>query len=312
MISRSLLKEVDLVHEKSLQTLIENRSVFTMKHCELNIFETYQYSEKVPLEFDDFVVTSMIRGKKRIHYQNNSPFEYLPGETFIIPPHSGFRVDFPEASEKNPTQCVALAIDRSLITETLDLLNEKFPKEGENQFWDINFETFYFYNSKDLSHAINKITNECMSDSIVKDPLSYLSLQELIIRVIQTQTVHKAENWHPAVTDLNNPVIFAIDYIKAHIGQPISIKELSKRVCMSSSAFYRNFKRELGLSPVEFILMEKIKYAKKLLQDPYIQINEASFASGFENSNYFIRLFKKYEGITPKQYQLMSSKPFNK
>jgi AraC-like DNA-binding protein len=75
---------------------------------------------------------------------------------------------------------------------------------------------------------------------------------------------------------------------------------------MSTTSFYRYFKRELGMSPIEFILNEKIKYAKKLLKNPKIHVNEVSYATGFEDSNYFIRLFKKHEGVTPKQYQLMN------
>jgi AraC-like DNA-binding protein len=75
---------------------------------------------------------------------------------------------------------------------------------------------------------------------------------------------------------------------------------------MSTSSFFRYFKRETGRSPIEFILHEKIRYAKKLLSNPHIQINEVSFATGFEDSNYFIRLFKKHEGVTPKQYRLMN------
>jgi len=60
------------------------------------------------------------------------------------------------------------------------------------------------------------------------------------------------------------------------------------------------------MSPIEFILNEKIKHAKKLLSNPNINVSEVSYATGFEDSNYFIRLFKKYEGVTPKQYQLMN------
>jgi AraC-like DNA-binding protein len=47
--------------------------------------------------------------------------------------------------------------------------------------------------------------------------------------------------------------------------------------------------------------------AKKLsdLKNQTIQINEVCYLSGFEDANYFTRLFKKYEGITPKQYQLL-------
>jgi len=43
-----------------------------------------------------------------------------------------------------------------------------------------------------------------------------------------------------------------------------------------------------------------------MLSNPNIHINEVSYATGFEDCNYFIRLFKKYEGVTPKQYQLMN------
>ena len=85
-----------------------------------------------------------------------------------------------------------------------------------------------------------------------------------------------------------------------------TLKDLSDKACMSSTSFYRYFKRELGMSPIEYILNEKIKYAKKLLSNPTIQINEVSYATGFEDCNYFIRLFKKHEGVTPKQYQLMN------
>lgn len=304
MLHKSLLQNIELSHEKSLQTLIENRTVFSLEHCELNLFETYQNSEKVPLEFNDFVVTSMLRGKKRIHYQDNTPFEYLPGETFIIPPQSGFRVDFPEASETNPTQCIALAINRTIIDETLHLLNEKFPKEGKDNLWKIDFDTFYFYNSQDLAHTINKIVRECRSDIPTKDALAYLSLQELIIRIVQTQTLKRVESDQYMLAEINSPISVAVDFIRSHIGEGINLRDLSKKACMSTSTFYRNFKRELGVSPVEFITHERIKYAKRLLVNPKMQINEVSFAVGFEDSNYFIRTFKKYVGLTPKQFQL--------
>ena len=85
----------------------------------------------------------------------------------------------------------------------------------------------------------------------------------------------------------------------------MSLKKLSEQSCMSSTSFYRLFKRELGMSPIEFVLNEKIKCAKQLLKNQTIQINEVCYLSGFEDANYFTRLFKKYEGITPKQYQLL-------
>jgi AraC-like DNA-binding protein len=143
-----------------------------------------------------------------------------------------------------------------------------------------------------------------MGNSLTKDAIADLTLQELIIRIIQTQTTKRFES--ERYIDSNSPITPAIAFIKSNIRETIQLKELSDKACMSPTSFYRYFKRELGMSPIEFILNEKIKYAKKLLCNPNLNVSEVSYATGFEDANYFIRLFKKYEGVTPKQYQLMN------
>ena len=301
---KALLNKPALTHEKSLKTLVENRTIFSLDHCELNIFETYQTTELVPLKFNDLVVTSMLRGKKIMHLFDDPSFEYLPGETVIVPSNVEMKIDFPEATNENPTQCIALAIDNHIITETLDFLNEKYPKEGKNNIWKLDHENYFFYNNVELASTINKLIKECMGNSLTKDAIADLTLQELIIRIIQTQTVKKFDNTLPL--ESNNPLLPTIEYIRSNIRETIHLKDLSDKACMSTTSFYRYFKRELGMSQIEYILNEKIKYAKKLLSNPNLQVNEVSYATGFEDCNYFIRLFKKYEGITPKQYQLLN------
>lgn len=301
---KSLLHAPALTHEKSLKTLVENRTIFSLNNCELNIFETYQESALVPLKFNDLVVTSMLRGKKVMHLFDEPGFDYLPGETVVIPSNVEMKIDFPEASNNNPTQCLALAIDQTKISETLNFLNERYPKEGNDNFWQLNYQNYFFYNNVDLASTINKLIKECMSTSISKDALADLTLQELLIRIIQTQTVKSIDD--NTFSNQNNAIAQVIEYIRKNLKEDINLKHLSDKACMSTTSFYRFFKRELGMSPIEFVLSEKIKHAKKLLKSPSIQINEVCYLSGFEDANYFIRLFKKYEGVTPKQYQLMN------
>lgn len=301
---KSLLNAPALTHEKSLKTLVENRTIFSLNNCELNIFETYQESALVPLKFNDLVVTSMLRGKKVMHLFDDPSFDYLPGETVVIPSNVGMKIDFPEATIENPTQCLALAIDQTKISDTLNFLNERYPKEEKNNFWQLNYQNYFFYNNVDLATTINKLIKECMSTSITKDALADLTLQELLIRIIQTQTAKRFEGDTPI--EINSSLSASIDFIKKNIQEKINLKDLSEKSCMSTTSFYRYFKRELGMSPIEYILNEKIKHAKKLLKNRKVHVNEVSYATGFEDCNYFIRLFKKYEGVTPKQYQLMN------
>lgn len=299
----TFIQPLQLSSEKSLQTRVENRTIYFLNHCELNIYETFEVAESVNLKFNDFLVTSMIRGKKIMHLYDDPGFEYLPGQTVVVPPKVALKIDFPEASLENPTQCLALAIDQTKIDNTIQFLNERYPKEGNSNTWHLDYQNYFFYNNPELATTINKLMKECMSTSITKDVLADLTLQELLIRIIQTQTTQTINNISNIMTHL--PIAEVVSFIRLHIKENIDLKVLGKKFCMSSASMYRLFKRELGVSPIEFILTEKIKCAKTLLKNREIHINEVSHLSGFDDCNYFIRLFKKTEGITPKQFQLL-------
>jgi len=291
----------DLTNEKFLKTLVENRTIYNLESCELNLFETYEKSELVPLRFSDLVVTSMLRGKKVMHLFDKDGFDYLPGETIIIPSKVEMKIDFPEASIENPTQCLALAIDHQKIIHTLNTLNEKYPKEGRNNFWQLDNNNFYFENNAEMTMLINKIMQICQSNSIFKDALADLSLQELLIKIIQLQTL-KNISTYPQKT-INPILLHIISVLRDNIGNKIELKIVAKNAGLSTSGLYRLFKTELGISPIEFIILEKIKLAKQYLSNKDIYIKNVCYEVGFEDSNYFIRLFKHHEGITPKQYQ---------
>ncbi len=292
-----------LTNQNSLKTLVENRTIYNLENCELNLFETYQESQKVALKFNDLVVTSMLRGKKVMHLFDEAGFDYLPGESVIIPANVEMKIDFPEANLDNPTQCLALAIDNQKIINTLNLLNEKYPKDGRDNFWKLDERNYFFYNNEDLAETINKLIQICQSKSITKDVLADLTLQELLIRIIQTQTLKAYDN--NEVKETSTYLSQVISLIKNNIGQKINLNTIAKNVGMSTATLYRLFKKELGISPIEYIMLERLKIAKKLLKDQNLYIKNVSFEAGFEDCNYFIRAFKQYEGITPRQYQQM-------
>jgi AraC-like DNA-binding protein len=297
------LSPVNLTSEKSLKTLVENRTAYTLEKCELNVFETHQASALVPLAFNDFVVTSMLRGKKIMHLYDAAGFDYLPGETVLVPAGVTMNIDFPEASRENPTQCIALAIDHQKIETTLGYLNEHYPRMGDD-YWTIHKNNYHFQNSLEVASLLNKIISICASNMPLKDILADISLQELIINIVQLQNRTTLDN--PILTHSNShPLSYITGFIQSHITEDIKLEVLSEKACMSKSTFYRSFKREYGISPLEYILSEKIKMAKILLSDTNISIKSVSIDCGFNDVNYFIRLFKKMEEITPRQYQLL-------
>lgn len=101
----------------------------------------------------------------------------------------------------------------------------------------------------------------------------------------------------------NNRIAFVVDFIKNNIRENLNLDMLCKKACMSKAHFSRCFKQELGLSPMEFILKERLNLAKQCLNSGGFQIQEVCFMSGFNNTTYFIRAFKNEFGVTPKVFQ---------
>ena len=92
-------------------------------------------------------------------------------------------------------------------------------------------------------------------------------------------------------------------YINQNLKEIISLEELAKISSYSISHFKTRFKDEVGIPPAEYITLQKIKYAKKMLETTNLSVTELSYELGFSSSNYFSTVFKKFLNITPQQYK---------
>lgn len=300
-----LLNYVNLTNPQSLETLVENRRVFSLQNCELNIFESYQQAYMVPLTFNDFIVTSMVRGKKIMHLADKNPFDYLPGETVIVPGGETMQIDFPEATEENPTQCIALAVDESYIRSTLGFLNEYYNNEKDSyREWKLQFNEYHFYNDNEVSELINKLIRICSSNESTKNIYADLSLKELLVRLVQSQYLQQVRS-ETLQHSNQGRWQYVLDYIHKNLSDKIQINELSSKSYLNRSTFFRLFKEQFGITPVEYINRERLRLAKHLLADTDYNVTEISWQTGFTDVNYFVRLFKKTEGITPGSYRSM-------
>ncbi|EKB47412.1 AraC family transcriptional regulator [Cecembia lonarensis] len=291
-------------NERDLRTLVENRTTYTLNNCELNIFETHQKAEAVNLCFGDLVLTAMLKGKKVMHLFDRPGFDYLPGESVIVPPNEVMKIDFPEAQMDNPTQCIALSISKEMIENTFNLLNERLPNKELTKEWGLDLSYFHLINTQDLSEIINRFIRIGVKErSKEKDLIASFALKELLIRLTQTQARELLEKSYKHMAT-SNRLAYVVDYIKNNIRENFTLESLSEKACMSKAHFSRTFKVELGLSPMEFILKERLKLAKQYLQLGDYQVQEVCFMSGFNNTTYFIRAFKNEFGVTPKVFQV--------
>jgi AraC-like DNA-binding protein len=300
---RHLIEKIDLTPPGQLQTMIENRRVFNLNNCELNIYESYQKAFGVPLTFNDLVITSMVTGRKVMHLSNHPDFEYLPGETVILPANQSMVIDFPESTHRKPTQCIALTVNAEYIANTMHYLNEcYYSGNDDGHVWNIDYSQYHFSNDVEIAETINKIIRNCSSSDKAKNIYADLSLKELLIRLVQSQHLKRVETDKKDQRNFSRQH-FLLDYIHGHLSDKLGVDALSRKAHMSRNEFFKWFRMQFGISPLEYINRERIKLAKQLLGSHNTTVTETAYQCGFTDVNYFVRLFKKSEGITPGTFK---------
>lgn len=296
-------------NNRKLTTLVENRTTYSADYAELNIYETHAFAEKVALTFNFPVIASMLTGKKVMHIDGFEAFDFFPGESVVMPTNKEMVIDFPLATKNSPTQCLALGIDAFKIDEVVEKFNQQVAIENENNSWDLDETTSHLINNIDVNHLIERLTYTFTNNNKSKDVLLDLMIQELIVRLLQTKAKSLIIN-DPNQVFNDTRIGTVIKYIKDNLtNKDISVDVLAKKAYMSTSHFHKQFKNTLGISPIDYINSEKIKFSKKLIKESKdFRMSEIAFKSGFNNTSYFNRQFKKMELMTPQQFKASINK----
>ena len=103
--------------------------------------------------------------------------------------------------------------------------------------------------------------------------------------------------------DFAQDVTTLINYVKHHYRSPLSMAVLTNISGMSESHVLRVFKQYLGYSPFQYINRLRLSTAADTLIQTDKSITEVALDLGFNDSNYFTRLFRKYQGLSPREYR---------
>ncbi|GFR37852.1 histidine kinase [Insulibacter thermoxylanivorax] len=94
----------------------------------------------------------------------------------------------------------------------------------------------------------------------------------------------------------------AVDYIMLNLGQPLPLQEIAEHIHVNPSHLSRKFKEDTGMTITEFINRKRIEEAALYLQRSRRSVTEVAFMVGFNDLNYFSKVFKKIMNETPTQY----------
>ncbi|MBO5716300.1 MAG: helix-turn-helix domain-containing protein [Clostridia bacterium] len=93
------------------------------------------------------------------------------------------------------------------------------------------------------------------------------------------------------------------NYVQHNLSKPVNVCELAKSMYISRTHLAAKFKQETGMTLTDFILIEKIEEAKRLLRYSDKSLSLIADYLGFSSQSHFTRAFKKYSGKTPREYR---------
>jgi two-component system response regulator YesN len=94
------------------------------------------------------------------------------------------------------------------------------------------------------------------------------------------------------------------DYTNRNFNKDITLESAASEAGLTSQYLSKIFKEKCGVNFIDYITEKRMEYAKELLKNSRDNIRKISKMAGYEDANYFCRIFKKGHGISPKQYRL--------
>lgn len=96
----------------------------------------------------------------------------------------------------------------------------------------------------------------------------------------------------------------AQDFIENNYESKLNVEKIAERIHLNSRSFLRRFKKATSNTPLEYIQRVRVEAAKKDLESTTNTIMEVMFRVGYNDEKAFRNIFKKYSGLSPKEYQL--------
>lgn len=156
------------------------------------------------------------------------------------------------------------------------------------------------------------------ADYILK-PIDYVELDEILTKLVErlehrAGTVEIPDNIRLDIArqeseaSHNAMIHEAKRFILSHIQENICVNDIAEEVHLNAQYLMRLFKKEMGVSILEYITDERIKLAKEILVRTDYQISQVADSVGYGNYSYFTKIFRRSEGVSPRQYRQMHSR----
>ena len=221
-----------------------------------------------------------------------------------VSPESGYDGEYPEEVEKRYLRMVENSNLTGAVAEA-------------NEFFDWMENNYYDYR-EDIELKVLELIIKLEQKAFQRGKIKYgFRYRENYLHEVHSCSDYKAlRSWFLSKTkeicsnfaavkerESGGVTEKAQKYIQSHFQKDISLDDVSRQVDISPYYFSKLFRQETGKTFIEYLTDTRINYAKELLLHPELSIKEVCRQSGYSDPNYFSRIFKKYEKVSPSEYR---------
>jgi len=263
----------------------------------------YRYVEPTVPKWDEIQSLSVCivaQGRKAVtadgHQYVYDRYQYL-----VLRSNLHFQSQILDATPDKPFLAFVLQIDPAVVRKvSAEMVGRRGVADRPTAQSESRDQSVVSELDDELMSAILRFMRSLTADSD-RRVLAPLYLQELVYRILQRDRFSKLL-LIAGQQDDGNSIAAALNYINAHLSEPLTVEILAEQVNLSSSAFSRRFRELTGRSPYQFVKETRLERARELLLERRLGVGDVSVAVGYASQSHFTKEFRARFGTTPREY----------
>lgn len=158
--------------------------------------------------------------------------------------------------------------------------------------------------SAEISSCLRNILREMELKSTGYEDICQAFMEIIIIRLMRNMDLSVPAE--PQAFSANRQCAAIRRYIDLHFKEPLSLDQLAEESHMNKFYLSHAFKRQYGISPINYMINRRLEESKYLLAETDLSMSQISQMLGFSSLSYFSQLFRKTQELTPREYRQRS------
>ncbi len=157
------------------------------------------------------------------------------------------------------------------------------------------------FESVEISGCLRNILREMEQKNTGYEDICQAYMEILIIRLMRSTSL--AVPAEPQVISGNRQCAAVKRYIDLHFKEALTLEQLAEDAHMNKFYLSHAFKREYGVSPINYMITRRIEESKYLLAETDLSLSQIAPLLGFSSLSYFSQVFRRTQGVSPMEFR---------